>query len=158
MKKLHHYDLVVKWTGNTGKGTSDHRQYARSHTVSIPQKADILCSSDPSFRGDRTRHNPEELFLASISTCHMLWFLHLCSENGVIVTDYEDQATGTMQETEAGGGHFTEVILHPLVTVTDGSMCERADALHHRANELCFIANSCNFLIHHKPVCKIENT
>ncbi len=158
MKKLHHYNLTVKWTGNTGKGTSDYRQYERSHTVSIPQKADILCSSDPSFRGDRTKHNPEELFLASISTCHMLWFLHLCSENGVIVTDYADQATGTMQESEDGGGHFTEVILHPLVTVTEESMCERANALHHRANELCFIANSCNFPIHHQSVCKIENT
>ncbi len=158
MKKLHYYHLAVQWTGNTGKGTSDYRQYDRSHTVSIAQKADILGSSDPSFRGDQTKHNPEELFVASLSTCHMLWYLHLCSENGVVVTDYEDQANGTMQETEDGGGYFTEVTLHPVVTVTDESMFDTANALHHRANELCFIANSCNFPVYHKPHCKTENS
>lgn len=151
MSKLHHYNLQVQWTGNKGSGTSNYRQYDRSHTISIANKADILGSSDPNFRGDPTRHNPEEMFLASLSACHMLWYLHLCSEQGVVVTEYVDQATGIMQETEDGGGHFTEVTLHPVVTVTDAAMFERANALHHQANKLCFIANSCNFPILHSP-------
>jgi organic hydroperoxide reductase OsmC/OhrA len=154
MDGIHHYELTVKWTGNKGTGTSDYRAYERSHTVLVPNKADILCSSDPAFRGDPTRHNPEELFLASLSTCHMLWYLHLCAEAGVVVVDYTDGAKGVMTETEDGGGHFTEVTLHPLVVVSDASMIDKANALHHRANELCFIANSCNFPIHHEPVCK----
>ena len=156
MNKQHHYRLAIKWTGNTGTGTSNYRQYERSHTVTTDRKVDLLCSSDPNFRGDPTRHNPEELFLASLSSCHMLWYLHLCSENGVVVTEYVDHATGTMQETEAGGGHFTEVILHPIVTVTEESMFERANALHQQANARCFIANSCNFPVHHAPVCKAQ--
>ncbi|WP_235905994.1 OsmC family protein [Ginsengibacter hankyongi] len=103
-------------------------------------------------------YNPEELFIASLSTCHMLWYLHLCSEAGVIVIDYIDNATGTMQETKDGGGYFTEVILYPLVVVSDISMIEKAKQLHQNANKLCYIANSCNFPIHHKADCKAENT
>lgn len=156
MNKEHLYHLTVKWTGNTGKGTSDYRGYERSHTVVIKNKADIVCSSDPAFHGDRTKHNPEELFLGSISTCHMLWYLHLCADAGVVVIDYTDNAEGTMQEVEQRGGHFTEVILNPIVTVTDKSMIEPAIELHHKANKLCFIANSCNFPILHKPIAMVS--
>lgn len=157
MKKEHTYNLTVKWTGNLGTGTSDYKAYERSHTVVINGKADLLGSSDPAFRGDKTKHNPEELFLAALSGCHMLWYLHLCSEAGVIVTDYSDAARGTMVETEDGGGHFSEVTLHPLVTVADSSMINKANDLHHDANKLCFIANSCNFKIKHAPVIKTMN-
>lgn len=152
MDKTHHYSLSVKWTGNTGQGTKDYRAYDRSHLILVEGKADIAGSSDPSFRGDKTKHNPEELFVASLSTCHMLWYLHLCAESGIIVTDYVDHATATMTETSNGGGRFTEVVLHPTVTITDKSLREKAEALHHSANELCYIANSCNFPIQHKPV------
>lgn len=154
MDGKHLYSLNVTWTGNTGSGTSNYRSYERSHTVTVSNKVEILGSSDPAFRGDPTKHNPEELFVASISTCHMLWYLHLCAEAGVIVIEYSDQATGIMQETEDRGGHFIEVTLHPNVTVTDASMVDKANELHHKANQLCFIANSCNFPIHHQPTCK----
>lgn len=156
MQGQHNYSLTVTWTGNTGQGTSDYRKYERSHTVSIENKVDILGSSDPAFRGDKTRHNPEELLVASLSTCHMLWYLHLCAENGIVVTDYVDQAAGTMQENADGSGYFTEVTLKPITIVTDASMVEQALALHHRANQMCFIANSCNFPIQHLPECKVE--
>ena len=155
MNKKHFYNLTVKWTGNIGTGTKDYRGYERSHKVTIKNKADLVCSSDPAFQGDKAKHNPEELFLASISTCHMLWYLHLCSDAGVVVTDYTDNATGTMQEVEQGGGYFTEVTLNPIVVVTDKSMFEKAIELHHKANKLCFIANSCNFPIHHKPIAMV---
>jgi len=154
MNGQHLYNLTVTWTGNNRQGTKDYRSYERSHIVTIDNKVEILCSSDPAFRGDKTKHNPEELFVASISTCHMLWFLHLCAEEGVVVTAYTDNATGIMQETEDGGGHFTDVTLNPVVIVSEESMINKANELHHKANKLCFIANSCNFPINHNPTCK----
>jgi len=157
MNRQHIYNLTITWTGNKGQGTNGYRAYERSHTVVINGKQDILCSSDPSFRGDGTRHNPEELFLASIASCHMLWYLHLCADAGIVVIDYSDNATGTMQENKDGGGHFTEVTLHPAVTVSDQAMTGKANALHERANQLCFIANSCNFPVYHRPTCKTQN-
>ena len=153
INKQHNYKLTIKWTGNKGVGTKGYLSYDRSHILSIENKSDIYCSSDPSFRGDKTKYNPEELFVASISSCHMLWYLHLCSDAGVIVIDYTDNATGTMQEEDDGGGIFTEVILYPKVIVQDKSMIEKAIELHHNANKLCFIANSCNFPIKHKATC-----
>ena len=156
MNLQHNYTLTVKWTGNTGTGTSDYRGFERSHTISAGNKPAIFASSDPAFRGDKTKYNPEELFLASLSSCHMLWYLHLCAEAGVIVTDYVDNATGIMLETPDGGGHFTEVTLNPVVTVSEIAMTEKANELHTKANGLCFIANSVNFPVYHKPLCKIK--
>jgi organic hydroperoxide reductase OsmC/OhrA len=158
MNGQHKYNLTVKWTGNKGEGTMDYRSYDRSHTVSIDHKIDIAGSSDPAFRGDKSKHNPEELFVASIATCHMLWYLHLCANAGVVVIDYTDNAQGTMQENENGSGHFVEVVLNPIVIVSNNSMIDKAQELHQKANELCFIANSCNFPIHHKPTCINKNT
>ena len=156
MNGVHNYNLTIKWTGNKGTGTSDYRAYERSHIIQIENKVDIAGSSDPSFRGDKTKHNPEELLLAALSTCHMLSYLHVCVMNGVIVVDYTDNATGKMVETPNGGGHFEEVMLNPVVTVKDSSMIEKANALHHKASELCFIANSVNFLVHHNPTCVVK--
>ena len=156
MKGQHNYSVTVEWTGNTGTGTSNYRGFERSHSIIIDNKAEILGSSDPAYHGDKTKHNPEELLVASLSACHMLWYLHLCAEAKVIVVDYRDNATGVMVETSDGSGRFTEVTLHPLVTVTDISMIEKANALHVKANELCFIANSVNFPVHHKATIAIR--
>ncbi len=157
MNGQHNYQLTVQWTGNTGTGTSGYKDYERSHAIIVDDKIDITGSSDPAFRGDKTKHNPEELLLASVASCHMLWYLHLCAVEGIIVTDYTDSATGTMIETENGGGKFTVITLHPTVTVTDILMIEKANELHRKANELCFIANSLNFPVHHQPTCIIAN-
>jgi organic hydroperoxide reductase OsmC/OhrA len=156
MNKKHQYNLTVKWTGNTGNGTTGYKNYERSHSVQAVGKTEIQCSSDPSFRGDKTKYNPEELLVASISTCHMLWYLHLCSDAGVIVVNYIDNAAGIMQETESGGGYFEEITLYPQVIVKDASMIEKANSLHEKANALCFIANSVKFPVHHKPTCTAE--
>lgn len=154
MNGQHHYKLTIKWTGNKGDGTSGYRSYERSHSILVDGKIEIPASSDPAFRGDKTKHNPEELLVAALSSCHMLSFLYECAKAGVVVTDYVDHATGTMVETPDGGGHFTEVILNPIVTVTENSMFDMANQLHKKASELCFIANSVNFPVHHKPTCK----
>lgn len=154
--KNHHYKITIQWTGNKGTGTTGYRDYERSHTISAEHKAVIQGSSDPSFRGDKTKHNPEELFLSSLSSCHMLWYLHFCSEAGIIVTDYTDEAKGIMEETTNGSGLFTEVTLHPAVTVAEESMIEKAKELHHKANEYCFIANSVNFPVKHIPTVSVK--
>ncbi len=157
MNGQHHYQLTVQWTGNKGTGTSGYKEYERSHSILVDDKVELLGSSDPAFRGDKTKHNPEDLLLASVSTCHMLWYLHLCAAAGIILTDYIDNATAIMEEAADGGGKFTEITLHPIVTVTDSSMIEKANELHTKANELCFVANSLNFPVHHNPTCQIKS-
>jgi organic hydroperoxide reductase OsmC/OhrA len=151
----HHYSATTKWTGNKGEGTSGYKTYERAHSILINGKADLLCSSDPSFRGDKTRHNPEELLVCSLSSCHMLWYLHLCADNGVVVVDYVDEASGTLEENSDGSGQFTEIILKPKVTVANKSMIGKANELHHTANQMCFIARSVKFPVKHIPVTQV---
>jgi organic hydroperoxide reductase OsmC/OhrA len=148
----HAYSVTVTWAGNSGTGTSGYRAYERAHLVEVPGKAAILGSSDPAFRGDRARWNPEEMLVASLSTCHMLWYLHLCSAEGIVVLAYQDVAEGVMQEREDGGGRFAEVVLQPEITLAAGADLERARALHADAHAKCFIANSVNFPVRHEPV------
>jgi organic hydroperoxide reductase OsmC/OhrA len=152
MDRIHEYQATLKWTGNKGEGTKDYRSYERSHTIVVDNKVLIEGSADPTFRGDKTKYNPEDLLLCSLSACHMLTYLHLCAISGVNVIDYVDVATGIMKETPNGGGRFDEVTLHPVVTVTDESMIEKANQLHEKANELCFIARSVNFSVRHSPI------
>ena len=149
--KHHHYKTTIEWTGNKGSGTSNYRDYERSHTISVENKPVIEGSSDPAFRGDKAKYNPEEMLLSSLSSCHMLWYLHFCSETGIIVTGYIDSAIGTMEETANGSGHFTEAILNPVVTITDEKQIKKAEELHEKANQFCFIANSVNFPVKHIP-------
>jgi organic hydroperoxide reductase OsmC/OhrA len=156
MAHLHHYKAITTWVGNTGTGTADYKSYQRNHDIAVDGKQTLACSSDPGFRGDRSRHNPEELLVASLSGCHMLWYLHLCAVNGVIVTAYTDDAEGQMVENEDGSGQFREVVLKPRVTVKEKSMIEKANALHHDANRMCFIARSVKFPVNHEPVAIAE--
>ena len=142
MNRQHHFTTRTRWTGNHGSGTLDYRAYSRDHVISGEGKeADILCSSDPAFRGDRSRYNPEELFLSSISACHMLWYLHLAAVNDIVVLEYEDHAEGTMQEGASGAGSFSSVTLNPNVVIA-GPQVQRARELHTEAGKKCFIANS----------------
>ncbi|TXH28331.1 MAG: OsmC family peroxiredoxin [Mycobacterium sp.] len=145
MAKTHHYELEVTWIGNTGTGTSGYREYDRAHDVSADGKPTIAGSADPAFRGDPQRWNPEELLVASLSQCHMLWVLALCSQEGIVVTGYTDQPSGTMAQTPDGGGYFTEVVLRPVVEIADDRHREALTRVHERAHHLCFIANSVNF-------------
>lgn len=152
----HSYTVRVEWTGNRGEGTSGYRTYERDHEITAAGKPLIPGSSDPAFRGDRSRYNPEDLLVASLSACHMLWYLHLCTDAGIVVTGYVDDARGTMAETPDTGGHFTEVVLRPTVTVREGADPAVAVALHERAHRLCFIANSVNFPVRCEPKVQAE--
>ncbi|BDD10308.1 peroxiredoxin [Fulvitalea axinellae] len=152
----HNYLITTEWTGNKGQGTAGYRSYSRDHRFISQGKADIAGSSDPAFLGDPTRHNPEELLLASLSSCHMLWYLHLCAEAGISVTAYTDRATAKMDDGSATTpGRMTEVMLRPEVTIGVGDP-EQALALHAQAHRMCFIANSCNFPVRHEPVISAE--
>ncbi|WP_144282377.1 OsmC family protein [Chryseobacterium echinoideorum] len=149
--KNHQYKSKIIWTGNTGESTKNYRSYQRNYTISIDGKADILGSSDPAFLGNPELHNPEDLLLASVSSCHLLGYLHLCSVNKILVLEYEDFAEGTMIEKENGSGKFSEITLKPRIVVSEKEMIEKAVELHQKANEYCFIANSLNFEVKHHP-------
>lgn len=148
---MHTYPIRMRWTGNTGTGTREYRGYERAHEYSVEGKPVIPGSSDPNFRGDRTRYNPEELLVMSLSSCHMLWYLHLCAESKIEVVDYVDDAVGSMIETPDTGGHFVEVVLRPVVTIAAGGDAARAESIHARAHHLCFVANSVNFPVRCEP-------
>jgi organic hydroperoxide reductase OsmC/OhrA len=152
MDREHHYAITTAWTGNRGSGTSDYRAYGRDHEIFAEGKAArVPGSADPSFRGDPTRYNPEELLVAALSACHMLSFLHLCADSGIVVTEYRDSATGTMAQHPDGSGDFTRVTLHPHATITDASRVAEVAALHDQAHHLCFIARSVNFPVEIEP-------
>ena len=150
MARTHSYTATVTWTGNTGAGTASYRGYSRDHVIALPGKAPIAGSSDPAFRGDPGRVNPEEMLVCSLSTCHMLWFLHLACEAGVVVETYEDEPAGEMAEEADGGGRFTRVTLRPRVAISRGD-ASALHALHERAHALCFIARSVNFPVLCEP-------
>jgi organic hydroperoxide reductase OsmC/OhrA len=149
---VHHFEVTTTWTGNRGSGTSDYRAYGRDHEIVAEGKlAAIPASSSPVYRGDKDRYNPEELMIAALSGCHMLWFLHLCADAGIVVTDYRDDAKGDMHVNRDGSGQFTEVVLRPIVRIADASRAAELGDLHHRAHDLCFIARSVNFPVRCEP-------
>lgn len=155
---VHEYAARLVWDGNNGTGTATYAGYGREYRVLMGGKPDLAGSADPMFRGDSGRHNPEDLFLAAISACHMLSYLALCARQGIRVVAYEDDVRGVMKLDERGGGKFEEVELHPAVTIeasgdpaTARELQERALELHEKAHELCFIAASCSVPIRHEP-------
>ena len=148
----HRYTSAVVWTGNTGSGTATYTGYSRDHVIGAPGKPEIAGSSDPAFRGDGARYNPEDLLVAALATCHMLWYLHLASEAGVVVTAYRDDPVGVMVEDSARGGHFTGVTLKPTVTIAVGCDPAVARDVHAAAHAKCYVANSVNFPVTCEPV------
>lgn len=150
-ERKHSYRITIEWTGNRGTGTTNYRAYGRNHVIRAQGKPPIDGSSDPAFRGDATRWNPEELMVAAASACHKLWYLHLCAVSGIAVQSYEDYAEGTIVEDPDGGGRFVEITLGPRIVVRPGDDLDRALELHQEAHAKCFIANSVNFPIYCAP-------
>lgn len=155
MTGTHTYAISTTWTGNRGEGTSSYRAYGRDHELASVGRPTLAASADPAFRGDHDRWNPELLLVAALSDCHLLSYLHLCAVNGVVVTAYTDEASGVMEQ-HGNGGRFTEVILRPVVTVSDESMIDKANALHHDAHENCFIASSVSFPVRTEPTARVQ--
>ena len=156
MAHEHHYKLTSIWTGNKGDGTKNVRTYDRSHTVSIEGKPELFLTTDNPAVGEKSKLNPEDLLVAAISSCHMLSYLYVCSLEGIVITSYIDHAKGVLIEKASGGGSFKEITLNPIISVKDESMIEKALDLHHKAHEICYIANSVNFEVNCNPTCKVE--
>ena len=157
MANKHEYAARLTWNGNLGTGTSAYIAYGRDYTVEIDGKPDLRGSADPMFRGSPQLHNPEDLFLTALSSCHMLTYLALCAKHKITVTSYEDDAKGTLLLTPDGGGRFEVVTLHPVVTITDASREALAMSLHEKAHDLCFIASSSSVPIHHEAAINVES-
>ena len=151
MPTEHRYNALVEWTNADVNSPMTVRSYSRNHTVTIADKPAFEMSADPSFRGDNTLYNPEEMLLAATASCHMLSYLFRCAQNGITVLSYMDKAVGTM-EVDGFGGRFTSIALFPIVTIKETDLVEKAIELHHQANKDCFIASSLNFPVHHNPV------
>jgi organic hydroperoxide reductase OsmC/OhrA len=152
----HRYKVTVEWIGNKGTGTSGYRDYSRDHVIRSGSKPDIAGSSDAAFLGDAARWNPEDLVVAATSTCHQLWYLHLCADAGIAVLAYADEAQGTMLDS-AEQGRFTQIVLRPRVTIRAGDDHELAERLHHAAHEKCYVANSVNFPILCEPTIEVAS-
>lgn len=148
--KSHEYKSHLVWDGNRGDGTTSYAAYGRDYRIAIDGKPELHGTANAAFRGDAAKHDPEDLFLAAIASCHMLSYLALCARGGINVVAYEDHASGTLVLDGSGGGRFEEVTLRPIVTIA-GDDAERAEALHDQAHALCFIANSCSVPIRHEP-------
>ncbi len=146
----HRYEAVIRWTGNLGTGTSGYRDYSRDHVIQFVGKPELSGSSDLSPRGNPSRYNPDELLVASLSACHMLWYLHLCSVRGIVIVDYRDEASGILKIETDGGGRFERVTLRPRITISQGAE-QLAIELHEEAHRKCFIANSVNFPVDVEP-------
>ncbi len=151
----HEYVSRLVWKGNLGNGTSTYAGYSREYMVSVDGKPDIRGTADPMFRGDPDLHNPEDLFIAAISSCHMLSYLALCALKGVSVAAYEDRATAILALDSNRNGSFEEVTLNPVVTIADSSTEALAIKLHDEAHDLCYIARSCSVPIHHAVTIRI---
>jgi organic hydroperoxide reductase OsmC/OhrA len=157
MAPVHHFTATVTWTGNQGTGTSTYRAYSRNYDVIGDGKsATIAGSSAPAFRGDKSRYNPEDLIIASLSACHMLWVLHLCADAKIRVVEYVDTASGSMALNPDGSGQFSEVVLRPRITVMEAGREADLAAINERAHQLCFIARSVNFPVRHEPTVVVQ--
>jgi len=158
MRRVHEYSVGLKWDGNRGLGTRDYLSYARRFRLTVEGKPDIVGTADPAFHGETHLHNPEELLLAAVTSCHMLTYLALCARNGITVSRYADSARGILALQASGEGRFEEIELQPLVAVAPGSDVAAAIQLHERAHELCFIANSCSFPIHCRADVQVDRS
>jgi len=153
----HRYTADLVWIGNHGDGTAHYERYGREYSVCMRGKPDLAGSADAAFRGEATRHNPEDLLLAAITGCHLLSYLALCARSRICVLAYSDHAEAVMETTPDGGGRFTSATLHPRVVIRDGAQRERALALHDKAHAHCFIASSCNFPIRHVATVEVAD-
>ena len=152
--KEHRYAVTLDWSDP--QGTTRASTHSRNHTVRIAGKPDLAMSADPGFRGDPAHHNPEDLLVVSLASCHMLWYLGLAARAGIAVTRYVDEAEGLMVEDMAKGGHFERVVLHPVVTIAAGGDVQKATELHHEAHRQCFVANSVNFPVEFEPRIEVK--
>ena len=148
------YQALLVWEGNLGHGTSNYMDYGRKYSVRIEGKPDLVGSCDPLFLGDAALHSPEDLFLAALSSSHMLSYLALCSRNKINVLKYQDRVRATMKG-KLGGGKFDSVTLEPLVVIAPGD--ERlAMKLHDKAHDESGIVRTMKIKVKHEATIRVD--
>jgi organic hydroperoxide reductase OsmC/OhrA len=152
--KTHEYKSRLVWDGGSAPDFT-YTAYSRKYHIGVEGKPDLQGSADPLFRGDADRYNPEDLFVAALSSCHLLSYLALCARQGVTVVGYEDDASGTMTIRPDGSGKFDEVTLRPVVTIAADADEALALSLHDEAHKQCFIASSVAIPVHHQPTINV---
>ncbi len=158
MAKKHEFPSRIVWTGNRGTGTSAYKAYDRTWDMTVQDKTVLHCSNDPLLGGDPSKYNPEDMLIASVASCHMLWYLHLCSVAGVTVLAYEDNPIGVGESEPDGTGRFLEAILKPKITITADSDAEKAVSIHDEIHNYCFIARSINFPVRYEPEILVQKS
>lgn len=151
----HLFRAEVNWTSNQNPSDSSKRFYYKNHQINIEGKPVLNVSAAKAFKGDPELYNPEDLLLSSLVSCHMMSYLYVCAQNGIEVLEYSDNAEATLEVAADGSGRFVAVRLKPNVKISNSDKIELALELHKKANQLCFIANSCNFPILHEASCAI---
>ncbi len=142
----HEYAATVAWQRAADAKFTDNR-YSRAHQWRFDGGTVVPASSSPAVvplpMSDAAAVDPEEAFVASLSSCHMLWFLDLARHAGHVVTAYEDEADGSLDKCADGKVRITRVTLRPRISFAGPQPDAAAmDALHHEAHDRCFIANS----------------
>ena len=145
------FKVLTKWSSINKEDSLNTFSNLKTHRTYIENKEPLIISADKSFKGDKTKHNPEDLFLSALSSCHMMSYMYLCDKNNISLLNYTDEALGTLLVNEDGSGSFNSIVLYPIVTILDKNKIDLALSLHKEANRLCFIANSCKVPIVHKP-------
>lgn len=151
----HTFKAEANWTSSQKQENSASKFYSKSHQIKIEGKPVLDVSAAKAFKGDPELYNPEDLLLSSLVSCHMMSYLYVCSQNGIEVLEYSDNAEATLEVNPDGSGRFVEARLYPKVKISNPDQIELALELHHKANQLCFIANSCNFPVLHNGSCEV---
>lgn len=152
----HLFKVALNWMKKDNISSSLSRIYTKSHHISIEGKPDLEVSAAKAFKGDPNLYNPEDLLLSSLTSCHMMSYLYCCMQYKIEVISYQDHSEATLQVNPDGSGKIVKVDLFPEIIISNSSQIELALSLHKKANELCFIANSCNFPVYHHPKCNAK--
>ncbi|OXB02804.1 OsmC family protein [Flavobacterium pectinovorum] len=150
----HLFKAELNWASSPNPEQSASKFYSKSHKIVIEGKPVLNVSAAKAFKGDPELYNPEDLLLSSLVSCHMMSYLYVCSQNGIEILEYSDNAEATLEVNPDGSGRFVEVLLNPKVKISNQDKIDLAIELHTKANQLCFIANSCNFPVLHEASCE----
>ena len=145
------FKVLTNWTSSNKQDSLNKFSNSKTHNITIKNKPVLTVSAAKEFKGDKTKYNPEDLFLSALSSCHMMSYMYLCDMNNITLVNYTDETSGKLLVKADGSGSFISIVLYPIVTILEKNKIDLAIRLHKEANRLCFIANSSNVPITHKP-------
>jgi organic hydroperoxide reductase OsmC/OhrA len=150
----HRFACRTVWRGEMREPV-DPKSWRRDHTIEMTGKPDLQGSAGAAFFGDASRHNPEDLLVAALSSCHMLSFLSASARGRLRIVAYEDRAEAVLSP-QGGSFRFTEATLRPRITVAHEKDLPKAREMNELARKICFIANAVNFPVRDEPEFLVE--